>query len=129
MTRLKIRDASDFFWDRLGDEWLASGVAAALFAASAVISFGVAVALPLFVLYRGVGSSSSPLLVVAVVTVLLSLIFLVTGMGRYWARCDRGSKTARRIWFFVLTFGVFIGAALYCMIVYLPQVRRDWRPR
>jgi hypothetical protein len=127
MIKLKIRDANDLFWDRLGDKWLVGRVAAALFTASAVGSVGIAVALPLFVLYRGSGSSSSPPLAVAFVLVILGMLFLTAGMQRYWARCDQGSKMARRIWFFVLTFGVFLGAALYCMVVYLPQVRRDWR--
>ena len=118
---MKVRDLQEIIWDHIGDQWLLGKGAAMLLAASAVASVGGIVAM----LWRWpVGGVGGELLVVAVV---LSALFLLSAMKRYWTICDEGSKPARKIWFFVLTFVMFLGAALYYLFVYLPQVRRNWR--
>lgn len=86
------------------------------FATSAIASVGFSVAV------IRLGEFPPSLLV----PIVLGGLFLVSGMRHYWTKCDRGHKTTRRIWFFILTFGVWFGAALYCAFVYLPQVRRGW---
>jgi hypothetical protein len=116
---MKIQDGQDFVWQRIGDKWLVGKVAASLFAASALTS----VSLSVLVIKLGVFPPLSVLFLVP------SGLFLISGMERYWTKCDDGSRLARKMWFFVLTFGVWFGASLYCVFVYLPQVRRDWRAR
>jgi hypothetical protein len=113
---MSVRYLDDIVWDRIGDKWLVGRIAAALFIASSIASVGISV-----VLIR-LGTLRASLLVPTV----FGGLFLISGMRQYWTKCDQGHKTARRIWFFVLTFGVWIGAALYCAFVYLPQVKRGW---
>lgn len=112
-----MQHLGDIVWERIGDEWLVGRAAAFLFIASMVASIGIVVMVvrlaiwPPFLLVPGV----------------LAGLFLISGMLRYWTMCDRGSRTARGIWFFVILFGVLFGAALYCIFVYLPQVSQQWR--
>jgi phosphatidylglycerophosphate synthase len=113
---MNVRDLDDIVWDRIGDKWLVGRTAAALFAASAIASVGISV-----VLIRQ-GAFPPPLWV----PMVLSGLFLISGMRQYWTKRDQGPRTARRNWFFALTFGVWFGAALYCAFVYLPQVKRGW---
>lgn len=113
---MNVRLLDDIVWDRIGDKWLVGRIAAALFATSAIASVGFSVAV------IRLGEFPPSLLV----PIVLGGLFLVSGMRHYWTKCDRGHKTTRRIWFFILTFGVWFGAALYCAFVYLPQVRRGW---
>lgn len=120
---MKAQDLQEVFWDRIGDRWLVGRGAAVLFAASAMATVVGSVAL----IWKWAAVFAE--LPILIVTVCLSGLFLMSAMNRYWARCDRGSRVARRIWYFVLTLGVFYGASLYYAAVYLPQVRRDWRPR
>jgi hypothetical protein len=116
--KMKVQSLSDFIWGRIGDGWLVSRDASMLLAASAVASVSGTVALS----WRW--PPRQPLLIVPVA---LGGLFLISAMERYWIKCDQGSRMARRIWFFVLTFGLWFGAALYYVFVYLPQVRREWR--
>jgi hypothetical protein len=111
-----MRYLDDIVWDRIGDKWLVGRIAAALFTATAIASVGVSV-----VVIR-LGTLRASLLV----PLVFGAMFLISGMRQYWTKCDQGSKKGRRIWFFVLTFGVWFGAALYCAFVYLPQVNRGW---
>ncbi|MFZ0884304.1 MAG: hypothetical protein WAN14_12980 [Candidatus Acidiferrales bacterium] len=113
---MNVRLLDDIVWDRIGDKWLVGRIAAALFATAAIASVGISVAV-----FR-LGKFPLSLLVPTV----LAGLFLISGMRHYWTKCDQGHKAARRIWFFVLTFGVWFGAALYCGFVYLPQVKRGW---
>lgn len=113
---MSVRFLDDIVWDRIGDKWLVGRIAAALFATSAIVSVGISVAV------IRLGEFPPSLLV----PTFLTGLFLISGMRHYWTKCDQGHKTARRIWFFVLTFGVWFGAALYCAFVYLPQVKRGW---
>jgi hypothetical protein len=45
-------------------------------------------------------------------------------MWHYWGECDSSSPAARRAWFFVLIFGLWYGAVLYYLFVYLPSTLR-----
>jgi hypothetical protein len=49
----------------------------------------------------------------------ISLIFLWTGMFRYWTQCDTSARAIKRIWFVVLLFGFWYGAVVYYLIAYL----------
>jgi hypothetical protein len=113
---MSVRYLDGIVWDRIGDKWLVSRIAAALFAASAIASVGISVAL----IHLGAFPPS------LWVPMALSGLLLISGMRHYWTKCDQASKTARRIWYFVLIFGVWFGAALYFGVVYLPQVKRGW---
>lgn len=113
---MSVRLLDDIVWDRIGDKWLVGRIAAVLFTTAAIASVGISVVL----IRLGVYPPS------LWVPMGLSGLFLISGMRHYWTKCDQGHKTARRIWFFVLTFGVWFGAALYCAFVYLPQVKRGW---
>jgi hypothetical protein len=55
--------------------------------------------------------------------VALTGIILVNGMRKYWKRLDDSSKTTKKLWFWILTLGVNIGACAYCFLVYWPQQR------
>jgi hypothetical protein len=124
---MKAQKLQAIFWDRVGDRWLVGRGAAMLFAASAMANIAGSVVL----IWRWAAElAEAPFLApFLIVTVGLSGLFLMSAMNRYWARRDRGSRVARRIWYFVLTLVVFYGASLYYAAVYLPQVRRDWRPQ
>jgi hypothetical protein len=113
---MNARYLDDIVWDRIGDKWLAGRIAAALFTATAIASVGISVAL--------IRLDTFPASLW--VPMALSGLFLISGMRHYWTKRDQGSGTARRIWYFALTFGVWFGAALYCAFVYLPQVKRGW---
>jgi formate hydrogenlyase subunit 3/multisubunit Na+/H+ antiporter MnhD subunit len=54
----------------------------------------------------------------------LTAIVLVNCMKRYWQDVDGSPKPTKKLWFWLLTLGVNIGACAYCFLVYLPQ-RRD----
>jgi hypothetical protein len=53
----------------------------------------------------------------------LTGMVLVDGMRRYWKRIDDSSKARKKLWFWILTLGVNIGACVYCFLVYWPQRR------
>jgi hypothetical protein len=114
---MKVQRLEDIVWERIGDEWLVGRAAAILFIASAVASIAIVVMVVRFATWP-------PFLLVPGV---LAGLFLISGMLRYWTMCDRGSRAARRIWFVAIVFGVLLGAALYCIFVYLPQVSHQWR--
>jgi hypothetical protein len=117
---MKVRDLQDAIWGRIGEQWLVGKGAAALLATCAVISIVGAVALIRWCPEGG----SCPILVVLVA---FGGLFVMSAMERFWIKCDQGSKVARSAWFVVLTLGLWFGASLYYMFVYLPQVRRNWR--
>lgn len=51
----------------------------------------------------------------------IALFFLWIGMWRYWVRLDTSPRWLRRLWFFLLLFGLWWASCLYCLLVYLPQ--------
>ena len=52
----------------------------------------------------------------------IAIVFLWLGMWRYWVRIDGSSVWVKRLWFLALLFGMWYGACLYYLVVYLPQV-------
>jgi hypothetical protein len=53
----------------------------------------------------------------------LTGMILVNGMRKYWKRIDDSTKARKKLWFWILTLGVNIGACAYCFLVYGPQRR------
>ncbi len=49
---------------------------------------------------------------------------LLVGMWFFWVKCDASPRWQRGVWFVILLFGFFYGAALYYFAVYLPEVKR-----
>ncbi len=47
-------------------------------------------------------------------------VFLWGGMLRYWKLHDPSALWIRRIWFPVLTLGLFYGAIFYFVVIYAP---------
>jgi hypothetical protein len=119
---MKVQYLRELIWERIGDRWLVSGPAAILFLVSAIASILVVV-VALIDLRAGKNDMPSALVLCGVFGTLI----LWTGMEHYWAKCDSEPRAARRVWFLVVTFVVFLGPALYYAFVYFPQVRRNWR--
>lgn len=55
-----------------------------------------------------------------------SIFFVWIGMWRYWVYNDQSKLAIRRLSFALLLVGMWYGAALYYLAVYLPQARRRW---
>ena len=113
-------------WRLVSNDWLVGRTASRLFGASAVIALATT---PLSLGLAKIPhvptlSWTNLFLGIAGVVGSLSIIFLWTGMWRYWTRCDTSSRAVRRMWFFVLLFGLWFGAALYYLVAYLPRGRR-----
>jgi hypothetical protein len=113
-----------FIWRRISGEWLVSRMASALFAACCVL-----IAVMTAVLYRDdqlqdIGSIASVLLGVGGMACSVGIFFLWGGMWRYWMTGKPSNRAARRLWFLLLIVGVWYGAILYYVFVYLPASRR-----
>ena len=106
-------------WDRLGDRWLASRAALALFAFSSIMVTFMTVAF-LLDLIRDSGPLIETLWGIAGVLAGLSVFFIWSGMWRFWTKLDRSSAFARRCWFAVMLVGFWYGAILYFLFVYIP---------
>ncbi|SRR6266568_1988453 len=108
------------FWRRITDEWLVSKAARVLFGFAAFVS--------LLLTFAGVFDMPQGELTFFVrlffgilgVLGTLGAFFLWGGMWRYWMNIDSSSGWLRRVWFAVLLFGVWYGAILYFLVVYLP---------
>ena len=61
------------------------------------------------------------------ITLSIGLLGIFFGMWRYWAKIDDSKKWIKRASFVLLLLGFWWGSAIYCFIVYLPQVRRRQR--
>lgn len=107
-----------FIWKHVSDDWLASRRANQLFA-----FFSIVIAAMTAFLLRGVGPNFP--LNVGGVLAGIGVALVWSGMWHYWVQLDSSSRAARRIWFLVLLFGVWYGAILYYVCVYLPATRRD----
>jgi hypothetical protein len=117
---------SSVFWKRIGDEWLKSRTACMLFAiASAlIIVLSLAIAMlgipsetevsPISRFAWGLGGCLGP----------VSVFFLWSGMWKYWKDCDPSSRFVRRGAFLLLLVGVWYGAILYFLLIYLPNVTK-----
>jgi hypothetical protein len=112
-----------FIWNRLSDEWLLTTTASFLLGAAALIVALVTASMA-FVPIDGAGMLTNLFWAVAGVSAGISVFFLWGGMWRYWISVDSSSRTARGIWFAVMTAGVWFGAILYYVCVYLPEIRR-----
>lgn len=117
-------------WDRIPDNWLVNRAATIVFAASALLAVTVFPAVS-HIDYSYVGAHPLANALVGLYGVLgaLSLFCIWSGMWRYWVRCDRSGPGARRLWFCVLLIGLWYGAAVYFVAVYLPQVLRRAGPQ
>jgi hypothetical protein len=109
-------------WGYVGDRWLVSRSASTMFAATAILIVSVTLLLALNVT-RDTGPSSDVLWAIAGVLSGLGAFFIWSGMWRFWNRLDQSSRSARRLWFFVLLIGFWYGAILYFVFVYLRSVR------
>jgi len=110
-----------FIWRRITDEWLVSRAASASFAISTFLIIGTT-----FVFLDGkepqqAGSIGNLLWGVGGVSAAVSVFFLWGGMWRHWISSDSSSLTTRRVWFFVLLVGLWYGAIIYYLFVYLPR--------
>jgi hypothetical protein len=109
-----------FIWRRIGDKWLVSKSAAAGFAVAAIIILGMTVAI-ITTEPQTIGSVVRFFLGIGGILAAVSVFFLWGGMWHYWERSDSSSLAARRAWFFGLVFGLWYGAVLYYLLVYLPN--------
>lgn len=112
-----------FIFRRLGNDWLCGDVAATLFGAAALIT------LVLTVVMGGPVPEAPGLLANVFLGILgvagaVSILFLWTGMWRYWSEIDASGKSVKTIWFVVLLFGIWYGAIVYYLFAYLGSRRR-----
>jgi hypothetical protein len=111
------------FWDGVGDKWLVSRAAFASFACASVLVAFMTVALA-FDFVRDTGTLTETAWGTAGVLAGVSVFFIWSGMWRYWTKLDRSSRFARRCWFVVLLLGLWYGAILYFIFVYIPYCVR-----
>lgn len=112
----------------ISDDWLTSKTAQILFAVSAAIIISVTIAVFEFDLFSQTSQNLLHRMFLGCVGVLAPAggFLLWDGMRQFWLRCDRSSKTSRRISFWLMLIGLWYGALLYYFIVYLPHTRSDW---
>jgi hypothetical protein len=113
-----------FFWKRISEDWLQSRTASVLFALSAGMIVGmtgvwfgyvhVSETAPIQNIFLGVAGALSA----------LSIFFLWGGMWSFWLRCDTSRRTVRRLTFLLLAIGIWYGAILYYLLIYLPGIRK-----
>jgi hypothetical protein len=112
------------FWNLIDDQWLTGRTASKLFTVAAIFTVVVPTLIYLDIA-QGPGVLSQVFWGIAGVLTAFSMVFLWSGMWRFWSKLDQSSRYARRIWFFVLLFGLWYGAVLYFIFVYLrPSSRR-----
>ena len=110
----------NFFWDRVPESWVLTEKASWLFGVSAIVITAATIILSTDAFRR----FESPILGgILGVSTALGTFFLWSGMWRFWKLWDPSSRMARRIWFVVLLVGVWHGAILYYVFVYL-RLRR-----
>jgi uncharacterized membrane-anchored protein len=108
------------FSKRMSDDWIVSKTARLLFGGAAAL---ILILTGVFCLPFPANPAIGTRVLFGIVGVGggLSIFFLWSGMWRYWTRCDRSSRFARRLWFVVLLVGVCYGAIIYYLSVYLPN--------
>ncbi|HKV06186.1 MAG TPA: hypothetical protein VJO53_13905 [Candidatus Acidoferrales bacterium] len=128
-------------WKHVSNEWFYTKSALFVFSTSAAIvmlslTFGWGLEfLPKSVEHSVMNAFSNPSpmaqvgFTLAGVSVAAGHIVIFVGMFRFWAVCDRSRPIARRIWFVIMIVGVLVGlslgTALYCFMVYLPQMLKN----
>jgi hypothetical protein len=111
--------------NRIGDRWLVSKSASNMFAAAAILIVLVT-ALLAFNMAQDTGLLSEIFWAIAGVLSGLGAFFIWSGMWRFWSRLDQSSRFARRIWFFMLLIGLWYGAVLYFVLVYMRSSRTSF---
>jgi len=114
------------FWGKFTDQWLMTRAATRIFFASTLLVLAFT-ASPWFggsVSLNGMNFWQRLPWGIFGLTVPLAIPCLLFGMWTYWTRLDRARPWVKRAWFVVLLIGLWWGSCLYCLCVYLPQVRR-----
>jgi hypothetical protein len=112
-------------WNRIGDRWLVGRSASNMFAAAAILVVLVT-ALLAFNMAQDTGLLSEVFWAIAGVLSGLGAFFIWSGMWRFWSRLDQSSRFARRVWFFMLLIGLWYGAVLYFVLVYMRSPRTSF---
>lgn len=108
------------FWNRVSDKWLVSKVSSRLLAVSSALTVAVTLLLYSNFINQHSGAPWSVFYAILGVSGALSIFFLWGGMWRYWLLGEPSNRFARRIWFAILILGLWYGAVLYYLLVYLP---------
>ena len=113
-----------FIWSRISDEWLVSRDASRWLGVSALIILLVTIAI--FADLPSQTGSVAPNLVWGIAGTFgaISVFFVWGAMWRYWMRDEPSLRANRRAWGVLLTVGVWYGAILYYLFVYLPATNR-----
>lgn len=114
----------NFLWDRLGDNWLRTRAATTMFSSSAVLI----IVLTLILILAPPDETSLPSRIVwAIGGILLgsSIFFLWSGMWRFWTKFDQSSRITRKLCFLLLLVGLWYGAVVYFLAVYVPWSRQQ----
>lgn len=115
-----------YLWRRIGEHWMLSRTAAWMLGFSAILSLA---ATPVFFGQIPITSYSVASRVfwgVAGILTPISIFFVWIGMWRYWLYNDESKLLARRLSFLLLLVGMWYGAVIYYVAIFLPQVRRRW---
>lgn len=112
-----------YFWFK--GNWIVGRIAARLFSFSAILILVWTVAFAAASRY-GLGADQSfpiwhELWRYLDIGVVLPIFFLWFGMWSYWLHLDRSKPWIKRLSFAALLFGVWWGATVYCLAVYLPR--------
>lgn len=114
-----------FFWKRVTDEWLVSKSACTLFGLAAVIILAIT-AIAFAGLPEGEVTPAGNLgFGILGVLGAVGIFFLWGGMWKFWSHLDSSARWVRRVAFAILVVGVWYGAILYFLLVYLPSVCKD----
>lgn len=54
---------------------------------------------------------------------VLAIVVIWIGMWQFWKKCDRSSKSMKMFYFLLLTLGMWFGAIIYYLAVYLRRPR------
>jgi hypothetical protein len=116
-----------FIWRRISHEWLVSKAASAWFAISSAMIAVMTIVLFSNVQIRDISFVSRFSWGIAGVLTAVSIFFLWGGMWRYWITSDSSGRIGRRLWFVVLLAGIWYGAIIYYILVFLPTTREGAR--
>jgi hypothetical protein len=113
-----------FIWKRVSDEWLLSRTATLLFGMSACVVVGLtAVFIVDKIPVNEPGIAINIFWGTVGVFGAFSIFFIWGGMLSYWTRCDSSTRVVRRLRFFLLVIGIWYGAVLYYLLVYIRDAR------